>query len=245
MCSTWSPALPIARMRCARHADRVSDDATTEVRALIDEVLTTGSLAARGRLEQRLHAISDRLALGDDAPAADEALTYLEADPYYFWSGYTRAKITRRLADAPLDSIQRERARRYVLDCVDGTKHCSYSEVAQLAGSVADNRMRKALRSRLHLSDTRVARRALRSITKVRHPGLTDADVTVARHLVLADATRTPWLSPNVERLARWLWTPDWEAELRDLTQHHGPERAPAKKLIESMDRRRARRPGP
>ena len=42
---------------------------------------------------------------------------------------------------------------------------------------------------------------------------------------------------PTCERLARWLWTPEWEAELRDLTQHHGPERAPAKKLLESIDR--------
>ncbi len=133
-----------------------------------------------------------------------------------------------------------------MIDCVDGTKHCGYSELALLARSVADNPMRKALRSRLHASDIRVARRVLRSITKVRHPGLTDADIALAQELVLADAARTPWLSPSVERLARWLWTPEWEAELRDLTQHHGPERASAKKLVESMDRRRARRrPGP
>jgi hypothetical protein len=109
--------------------------------------------------------------------------------------------------------------------------------------------MRKTVRSRLHSPDDGVARRAIRTLTRVRHPGLTDADVAAARELVLAEASRTPWLPPNVQRVARWLWTPEWEAELRDLTQHHGPERAPAKKLLESVDQSRARRarrrPGP
>ena len=106
--------------------------------------------------------------------------------------------------------------------------------------------MRASLRARLHADDVHVARRAVRTLSRIRRPGLTAADATAARALVLADAGHAPWLSPNVERLARWLWSAEWEAELRDLTQHHGPERAPAKKLIESMDRRRAlRRPGP
>jgi hypothetical protein len=198
------------------------------------------------RLEGRLRELSEQL-VADEASqvAADEALTYLEADPYYFWSGYARARIARSLAHAPLDLSQRQRAHRYVLDCVDGTRHCASPELAQLAGSVADNPMRRVLRERLHSPDPSVARRALRSLSRVRHPGLTGTDVVVARELVLAAAARTLWLLPSVERLARWLWTPEWEAELRDLTQHHGPERAPAKKLIESMDRRRLRRPGP
>ena len=225
----------------------MSDDSTADIRVLIDDVLTHGSFEARGRLERRLQTIAEQLLLGDDShTAADQALTYLEADPYYFWSGYARARIARVLAHAALDPGQRQRARRYVIDCVDGTKHGASPQLARLARSVADNPMRKALRSRLHASDTRVARRALRMITRVRHPGLTEADIGVARELVLADATRTPWLPPSVERLARWLWCPEWEAELRDLTQHHGPERAPAKKLTEAMDQRRARRrPGP
>ena len=72
--------------------------------------------------------------------------------------------------------------------------------------------------------------------------------MTAARALLLADAGYTAWLPPNVERLARWLWSTEWEAELRDLTQHHGPERAPPKKLIEAIDRaggERGERPGP
>ena len=228
----------------------MSDEATADIRVLIDDVLTDGSFEARGRLERRLHEIADQLLLGDDShAAADQALAYLEADPYYFWSGYERARIARRLAHAALDATQRERARRYVIDCLDGVKHCHQSGVGPLAHAVADNPMRKTLRSRLHSPDDGVARRAIRTLTRVRHPGLTDADVAAARVLVLSEAARTPWLPPNVQRVARWLWTPEWEAELRDLTQHHGPERAPAKKLLESVDQSRARRarrrPGP
>ena len=98
-CSTWSPAPATAPTRCARHAEAVSDDSTADIRVLIDDVLTHGSLEARGRLERRLQAIAEQLLLGDDShTAADQALTYLEADPYYFWSGYARARIARRFS---------------------------------------------------------------------------------------------------------------------------------------------------
>lgn len=249
----------------------MSDDATPDIRALIDDVLASGRAiaelarsedpdalgmsatdmyarwsAARDRLESRLQMLGDRLVLGEDEhDAADQALSYLEADPYYFWSGYARARMARRLAKAPLDAAQLQRARRYVLGCVDGTKHCDQSGLGPLARSIADNPTRGAVRSRLHSADPRVARRALRTLSRIRRPGLGAADIAVAREIVLTDAARTWWLPPNVERLARWLWTPEWEAELRSLTKHHGSERAPAKMLVESMDRRRARRPGP
>ncbi len=179
----------------------------------------------------------------------DAALTYLEADVYEFRSGYERARIARRISGLSLDAAQRARARKYVLDVVDGEKHCAQQALGQLAHAVADNTTRAALRTRLHASDVRVARRAVRTLSRVRHPGLTAADLTAARALLLADAGYTAWLPPNVERLARWLWSTEWEAELREITRAHGPERAAAKRLVEAIDRRRAareaKRPGP
>ncbi len=179
----------------------------------------------------------------------DAALTYLEADVYEFRSGYERARIARRISGLSLDAAQRARARKYVLDVVDGDKHCAQQALGQLAHSVADNMTRAALRTRLHATDKRVARRAVRTLSRVRHPGLTTADLTTARALVLADAGYTAWLPPNVEKLARWLWSSEWEAELREMTRVHGPERAAAKRLVEVSDRRRAakeaKRPGP
>ena len=188
--------------------------------------------------------------MNDNAPTdVDAALTYLEADVYEFRSGYERARVARRISRLPLDVGQRARARKYVLDVVDGEKHCAQHALGQLARAVADNPMRATLRARLHANDVHVARRALRTLSRIRHPGMSAADATAARALVLADAGYTAWLPPNVERLARWLWSTEWEAELREITVHHGPERAAAKRLVETIDRRRdaskARRPGP
>ncbi len=217
-----------------------------DIRALIEAALA-GGWEDRRALEARLEALDTRLRSDNAGPAAiDDALVYLELDPYYFWSGYARARMARRLAGTRLDADQLARARRYVLDCVDGAKHCGQPALGQLARSVADNPLRGALRDRLQSPDTRTANRALRTLLRVRHPGLTNADVERARELVLAGAALTPWLLPSVYRLARWLWDPQWEEELRALTRHHGPERAAAKKLVETVDRRRAaRRPGP
>ena len=78
----------------------------------------------------------------------------------------------------------------------------------------------------------------------VRHPGLTPDDVAAGRSLVLTDAAQGQWLSPTVARLAIYVWSDDWEAELRSLLPYHGPDRAGAKRLLEAIDRRR-RRPGP
>ena len=82
-----------------------------------------------------------------------------------------------------------------------------------------------------------MARRALRVIVNVRRPGLTPDDVAAARELVLDDAGRGRWLSPTVARLAVYLWSQEWEGELRGLLPHHGPQRAAAKRLLAALDR--------
>ena len=193
-------------------------------------------------LEHWLDDVRGRLRTGEDADAVAQALAYLEADPYYFRSGYARAKLARSLAQASLSDRDRERARRYVLEAVVGTKHCNQHELAQLAGGVANNELRAALRAQLHASDHSIARRALHTLRGVRSPGLTAGDVDAAHELVLVDLRRTTWTPPSVARVADWLWSPEWEAELREIARHHGPDRAGAKHLIEAADRRRLRR---
>src|SRR5262249_23650005 len=160
--------------RCARHADAVTDAA--DLRTLVAEAVAGGREGwdARSRLEDRLRMIEHRLPDGPGLPTAvDEALTYLEIDPYYFWSGYARARMVKRLAWPPVEATSGERARRYVRDCVDGTKHCSQAELGQLARSVADNALRRDLRARLHDRDQKVGRRALRTLAHMRRPMLT------------------------------------------------------------------------
>jgi hypothetical protein len=176
--------------------------------------------------------------------AIEAALTFLERDPYFFRSGYARERVARRLARVELTPAQKGRARALVLDTVDGQSHCPQPGLGRLARAVADNPLRRELRARLEHHDTAVAQRALRTLVNVRHPGLTPDDIAAARVLVLTDAARGHWLSPTVARLATYLWSDRWEAELRALIPYHGPDRAAAKRLLGAADRRR-RRPGP
>ena len=180
-----------------------------------------------------------------DTESTEAALTFLERDPYFFRSGYARERVARRLAQAELTADQKARARTVVLSTVDGERHCPLSGAGRLARAVSDNSLRRELRARLHDPDPAVARRALRMVVNVRKPGLTADDIAAARALVLADAARGQWLSPAVAKLAAYVWSGAWEAELRRLVPYHGPDRAAAKRLLEAADRRRRRRPAP
>jgi hypothetical protein len=183
-----------------------------------------------------LTELDGRFAAGE-AAAAENALTFLEQDPYFFRSGYARERVARRLARVELAPLQKVRARGIVTSTVDGERHCPQPGIGKLAKAVADNPLRRELRARLHHRDAAVARRALRMVVKVRKPGLTADDLAAARALVLAEAARGYWLTPTIARLAAYLWSREWEAELRDLIPHHGPDRAAAKRLIERRRR--------
>jgi hypothetical protein len=200
--------------------------------------------AARERLSAWVQRVEDQVSAGD-AGSIDHALAYLRSDPYYFRSGYARDRLVGRVARAALTDAQRAEARAFVLLCVDGLVHCRARELGRLAGATADNALRRALLDRFRSPNRDVARRAIRVLASVKRPGLTDGDRAVARQLVVEDAARTPWLSRDVDRLARWLWSPAWEDELRAVTRHHGPDRAAAKRILAAADARRNKRPGP
>jgi hypothetical protein len=184
--------------------------------------------------------------------AADRALAFLETDAFVFRSGYERNRVARMLAHAHLDEAQRARARAIAIGCVDGRLHTPHPGAGRLAGAVANNELRVALRARLHARDAAVASRALRTVVWVRHPGLTPPDVRAAREIVLREMREAPYrfaASAHV-RLAMRLWDPEWEVELRADAQIHGPDRAAARALLAVVERRRARRaererPGP
>jgi hypothetical protein len=188
----------------------------------------------RRDLDAWLKELLDRLSQ-ERAGAVDEALDFLERDPFFFRSGYARERLARRLASVRLSAAQRLRARAIVLSTIDGERHCPFPGVGKLARAVADNSLRRALRARLHHRDPAVARRALRTIANVRHPGLTHDDLAASRALVLADAGRGQRLSPTAARLAAYLWSREWERGLRSLLPYHGPDRAAAKRLLRSV----------
>ena len=55
----------------------------------------------------------------------------------------------------------------------------------------------------------------------------------VARRLASIDLTA----EQRVARLAVYLWSREWEAELRNLLPHHGPDRAAAKRILSAVKR--------
>jgi hypothetical protein len=67
-----------------------------------------------------------------DPDAAEEALLFLEADPYCFRSGYIRKKLCRALKQAPLDREKRSRIRSFVLRAVCIQRPLSFKAVASL-----------------------------------------------------------------------------------------------------------------
>jgi hypothetical protein len=191
--------------------------------------LSRQSMAAQERLARSLVETENGLAAGE-VDAIRAALAYLEADPYYFRSGYARCRLAGRLSRVRLPEPEAVRARALVLDVVDGRRHCGQPGLRRLAAAVADNGLRRALRRRLHSPDPALARRALHTISCVRHPGLDRGDIEAARSLVLQDIGASPFLSPSLDRIARWLWTPDWQRDLRRTALHHGPDRNGAKR---------------
>ena len=195
-------------------------------------------------IDAALSRIGEGLVRGEPA-SIEEAIVFLERDPYFFRSGYARERVARQLARMNLTPPQRARARTVVLSTVDGQRHCPHPGAGRLARTVADNPLRWELRSRLHHPDSAIARRALRMVVNVRRPGFTPEDIAAAHALVLAEAARGNWLSPSVARLSRYLWSSEWEAELRSIAPYHGPDRAAAKRLIHAADQRRQRRSGP
>lgn len=173
-----------------------------------------------------------------DPYAIDEALAFLEADPFTFRSGYARCRIALRLAGAPLSQQQRARARALIVSSVDGSNHCPQPGIGRLARTVADNDLRRQVRARLHDPDLTVAHRSLRMLPCLPHPGLTPADLRAARELILQGLRGRQYLPPSYLRLARWAWGGDWARELQGLADQHGPDRAGARALLDRLGRR-------
>jgi hypothetical protein len=193
--------------------------------------------------ETEIRVLEVDIERGDPA-ALERALTYLEADPYYFRSGYARQRIGRKLARQQLTEPQKARARTIALGWVSGSVHCGRVAAGSLAHAAANNSLRRALRAFLHDNNIEVARRALQTLLRVKHPGYDERDLRRMRDIVLSDAGRFPWLSPVDYHAAARLWSPEWNAELVALTQVHGPDRKAAKLLVESATRRARKRAG-
>lgn len=112
-------------------------------------------LAFPGGLEQELELLKER-----DPGSIEMAVRFLEADPWFFRSGYIKADLLRWLRRAPLSDAQLGRLRGVVLERIEGPGRREFRRYARFAPRLDTPEFRAAIRARVHSADTRTSRHA-------------------------------------------------------------------------------------
>jgi hypothetical protein len=153
--------------------------------------------------------VATRLAAGD-ALAVEEAISYLEHDPWEFRSGYAKATLLRRLKHIELAEVDKIRLDGVLIRYVDIGARWDFEEACTLARRLNRDTIRSALRSRLHAADVSVALRALTMLLRLRHAHLSAADIDRARTVLVEWAARGGYLERHFAGRVRRLWSPQW-----------------------------------
>jgi hypothetical protein len=88
------------------------------------------------------------------------AVKFLEADPWFFRSGYTKSELIRYIRHIELSPVIAERLRRVVLVAVDHRDRREFRQYCRLARKVDSPDLRSELSLRLQHVDPAVRRRA-------------------------------------------------------------------------------------
>jgi hypothetical protein len=195
---------------------------------------------------------------GGDLSAVDDAVTYLEQDPWEFRSGYAKATLLRRLKHVELSSAQRARLEHVLLRYVDVGWRWDFREASRLARHLDSDSFRTGLRTRLSGRDVDVALRAISMLLRLRHPKLTTAEQIRGQDVLLRWAaayershdesalrfyasirTEPPGFVPlpSLERFVRRLWTNEWHGQLRALASGPQPDARGARRLLAAAPR--------
>lgn len=168
--------------------------------------------------EQTLAALRD-----GDAKAVDPMITFLEADPFCWGSGYITTRILQYLRRHDLTSDDRERLRRVLLRMID-TGGWEFPNACRLARTVGNKAMRDALVVRLDDQEPRKSLRALRMLLHVRRRRLAPNEIVTARQVLVTSVDAMPMWAPSWLRdAALKLWSPEWVDELGQRAASEGP----------------------
>lgn len=91
----------------------------------------------------------------------DMAIAFLEADPWFFRSGYEKQVLIRHVKRARLSAVQRERLGRIVLAVVDGRDRIEFRHYCRLACGVWSDVLDEEIAKRMTSSDPGIRRRAV------------------------------------------------------------------------------------
>ena len=183
------------------HGTPVPDVVAEAVRALD---------AVEAVIELDLGAIERGLRAHEDT-AIDDALVFLEVDPYFFRSGYRKNWIWRGLGHFDLSDVHRERVRSLLVRAVDtgSSGHCPGGW--RMARRYANNTLRRAFRAQLHALDPVVQLRALAMLARVKRPELSAADFALAQAIVARLGGESRYGGPNWLRPLERRFGPDAE----------------------------------
>ncbi len=95
-----------------------------------------------------------------DAKALETAIAFLEADPYFFRSGYAKEKLLRYVRGYQLNSEDVARLQQVILNIVDGHYCREFREYCRLARKVDSKDFRLQLESRAKSDDANIRKRA-------------------------------------------------------------------------------------
>ena len=122
-------------------------------------------LAFPGGMQRALARLLEK-----DKSIIEPTIKYLQADPMYFYSGYAKVKMIRRLKHCPLTPSQRKRLAELLIHSVDHIKHREYQEYARLAHLIPLPNVKKAMEQRVAKSDHIIASRAEYVLNVLSHP---------------------------------------------------------------------------
>lgn len=180
--------------------------------------------------------------------STEEAIAYLERDPWEFRSGYVKATLLRRLKHVELASAEIARLERVLLHYVDVGLRWDFREACTLARRLQTPSLSSALRARLSADDVGVRVRALAMLLRLPRPALSSGERAAAQQLLMQwaaarDDPRFVRPSRSIEWLVRRLWTTEWAQSLHAHASAPAsdPLRRPARRLL-TVAPRKARR---
>jgi len=121
---------------------------------------------------QRFHSSFDRLAFPGgleqelsllkrgDAQAIEMAVRYLEANPWFFRSGYIKEELLQRLKRVALSENQRERLRVVIVERINNGSGREFRRYCKLAKALMNSTFEAKVRQAMMSNDVNVSRRA-------------------------------------------------------------------------------------
>jgi hypothetical protein len=102
----------------------------------------------------------EKLPFHRDLQALETAVAFLEADPYFFRSGYIKEKLLRYIRGYHLPPEYVTRLHRVILHAVDQHYGREFGEYRKLAHRLDSDQLRLALKERTRREDTHIRNRA-------------------------------------------------------------------------------------